>query len=50
MHRKAASVRAAIQISPGSLSNCSVTFPYGRSNRNPNGPYMARSRPYTRYV
>ena len=50
MQSAAASVRAAIQISVGFLSNCSVTFANFRSNRNPSGPYIARSSAYTRYV
>ena len=38
MHSTAASVRAAIQISVGFLSNWSVTLPNGRSKRKPSGP------------
>jgi hypothetical protein len=43
MHSTAASARAAIHISVGFLSNWSVTFPNGRSNRNPSGPYITRN-------
>ena len=50
MQSTAASVRAATQISPGSLSNWSVTLPNRRSNKNPSGPYMTRSAAYRRYV
>ena len=48
MQSAAASVRAATQICVGSLLNCSVTFPNGRSKSQPSGPYITRSSAYTR--
>ena len=43
VHSTAARARAAIHISVGFLSNWSVTFPNGRSNRKPSGPYITRN-------